>query len=244
MTETRPDPISAPPETFFEEVRALGVEFDEGDVERLGTYLRCLRAGQERFNLTAITEAEAMWTRHVLDSLTLVPLLASLGAKTVADVGSGGGLPGVVLAVVMSDVEFTLVEATGKKAAFLTETLAALGATNARVVNERAETIGRDRETHRERYDAVVARAVGRLPVLLELTVPLARVGGCVLAIKGGRAAEEIADSSAALRALKCSVADTRRTSTGTIVIVAKDGPTPKRYPRRPGEPKKDPISA
>jgi 16S rRNA (guanine527-N7)-methyltransferase len=238
-----PDPIASPPASFLEEVGGIGIEFEPGDVERLGVFLRCLRAGQERFNLTAITEPEAMWTRHVFDSLTRVPLLASIGVRNVADVGSGGGLPGVVLAVVMPDVQFTLVEATGKKADFLRETLAELGATNARVVNERAETVGRDRDAHREQYDAVVARAVGRLPVLLELTVPLARVGGCVLAIKGGRAAEEIEEAAAALRALKCSVANRIRTSTGTIVVVTKNGPTPKLYPRRPGEPKRVPIS-
>ncbi|MHC5002955.1 MAG: 16S rRNA (guanine(527)-N(7))-methyltransferase RsmG [Planctomycetota bacterium] len=245
MTEgapARPEPLPPPPR-FVEAAGEMGIEFDGGDLERLGRYLALLLARTREMNLTSITDPDEAWERHVLDALTLMPLLAGAGAGRVIDVGSGGGVPGVPLAVAMPGMAVTLLEATGKKARFLEEVVAALGLSNVVVVNDRAETIGHDRERHREQYDVVVARAVGRLPVLLELTVPLARVGGLVLAIKGARADEEIADARGALHALHAAVIDTVRTSTGTVVVIEKRRRTPRSYPRRPGEPKRRPLA-
>jgi len=234
--------VIPPPPEFLAMIAEREIEFDPGDVERLGRFLALLLDANTRFNLTGVTDPAAAWTRHVFDSLTLMPVLASLDVRRVIDVGSGGGLPGLPLALVMPDVEFTLLEATGKKAAFLSETAEALGATNVRVVNDRAETVGRDRENHREQYDAVTARAVGPLRVLLELTLPLARIDGHVLAVKGERAADEIEASAAALHALHAGVVSAERTPTGTIVLIEKKRRTPKIYPRRPGEPKRTPL--
>jgi 16S rRNA (guanine527-N7)-methyltransferase len=148
------------------------------------------------------------------------------------------------LAIVMPDVQFTLVEATGKKAKFLEQTAQALDLHNVTIVNERAETLGRDHHPggHREQYDAVIARAVGKLPVLLELTVPLAKIGGHVLAMKGERAAEEIAEAKQALHLLHAHVVDSHQTPTGTIVVIEKQRKTPRTYPRLPGEPKRSPL--
>ncbi len=231
-----------PPPEFLDWIEAYGIEFDPGDLERLGRYLALLLDANTRFNLTAITDPDQAWTRHVFDSLTLLPYLDSSAAHRVIDIGSGGGLPGIPLAVAMPDVRFTLLEATGKKAVFLRETAAMLELDNIDVVGDRAETIGHDREHHRERYDAVTARAVGRLAVLLELAAPLAKVGGHILAIKGAKAAREIEDAREALRLLHCEIADTARTPTGTVVVIEKRRRTPKVYPRRPGEPKRAPL--
>ena len=174
----------------------MGIELEPGDAERLRAYLEALRSANARFNLTAIVEPETMWVRHIQDCLTLVPFLASAEAKTVIDVGSGGGLPGIPLAIVMPEVQFTLLEATGKKAAFIKETIAALGISNARILNDRAETAGQDHHDHRAKYDAVVARAVGKLNVLVELTVPFAREAGSIFLIKGDKAAEEVEEAN------------------------------------------------
>lgn len=232
----------APPARFLELAAALKLDFEPGELDRLGRYLALLLDRTRHVNLTAITEPDEAWIRHVLDAMTLLPLLRAVGARRVLDVGSGAGLPGIPLAVAMPDVRFTLLEATGKKARFIEEAAGLIAASNVRVVNDRAETIGHDRAAHRDRYDAVTARAVGRLPVLLELCVPLARVGGLVLAIKGERADEEIAEAEAALRTLGAAVIDTRRSPTGTVVVIEKLRPTPRIYPRRPGEPKRCPL--
>jgi 16S rRNA (guanine527-N7)-methyltransferase len=231
------------PAAVAEAIAAMGIELDAGDAERMRAYLGALLAANERFNLTAVTDPAEAWVRHVQDSLTLVPFLASADAKRVIDVGSGGGLPGLPLAIAMPDARFTLLEATGKKAAFLEETIAALGLRNARVVNERAEVAGQDHHEHRAHYDAVVARAVARLNTLAELTVPFAREGGAVLLIKGQQAEAEVAEAKQSLYRLHAQVVDLHRTATGTVVVIEKPRATPRSYPRAPGEPKRKPLA-
>jgi 16S rRNA (guanine527-N7)-methyltransferase len=234
--------MTAPPTAFQHDLESIGVVLEPGEPERLAAFLDLLLDANTRFNLTAITDRDEAWRRHIFDSLTLLPYIGQAEAKRVLDVGSGGGLPGVPLAIVLPHVKFTLIEATGKKATFLRETAERLGLSNISVVNERAETAAHDREHHREVYDMVITRAVGKLPVLLELTVPFAKVGGHVLAIKGENAAEEIAEAKRALHALHGAVVDTHRTPTGTIVVIEKQRTTPRIYPRRPGEPKRAPL--
>ena len=220
----------------------MGIDFDPGDLDKLGLYLALLLDANTRFNLTAITDPAQAWTRHILDSLSLVPYIDALDAKSVLDIGSGGGLPGIPLAIAMPEVHFTLVEATGKKAKFLEDSRHRLCLGNVRIINERAEILGQDHVNFREKFDVVMARAVGRMPVLLELTIPLAKIEGHVLAMKGEKAAEEIAEAKAALHALHSSVIESKPTETGTIVIVQKQRKTPRLYPRKPGEPKRAPL--
>jgi 16S rRNA (guanine527-N7)-methyltransferase len=254
MTDLAP---LTPPDSFVRGAESLGIRFDAGDLDRLGLYLALLLDANTRFNLTAIRDPDEAWNRHILDSLTLVPYIASVGTRAggtgvapvrVADVGSGGGLPGIPLAIALPDVQFTLIEATGKKARFLDEVVAKLSLPNARVINERVETLGSDPGgTHREQYDIVIARAVGRLPVLLELAVPLAKVGGHVLAMKGAKAQEEITKARAgpgggALHLLHAHIIDARPTPTGVIIIIEKQRKTPRKYPRKPGEPSRAPL--
>lgn len=246
------------PEAFAAGAAGLGIEFDEGDVERLGQYLAMLLAANaSALNLTAITDPAQAWERHILDSLTLMGLLAELpeGAK-VLDVGSGGGLPGLPLAVVLPRLRFTLLEATGKKVEFLRAVVKALGLSNVEVVQDRSERLAHERGEktgtgrsggHREAYDAVVARAVGRLATLAELTVPFAKAGGegvsgLVLLIKGQKADEELAEAKEALHQLKAVHAATVDTPTGKIIVLEKRSATPKMYPRRDGEPSRSPI--
>lgn len=235
-------PLPPTPE-FLAQASAMGIAFDEGDVERLGLYLALLLDTNKAFNLTAITVPAQAWERHVLDSLSLVPMLADLpGEPAVVDVGSGGGAPGIPLAIVMPRVRFTLVEATGKKARFLEDTARAIGLANVEVINDRAETLGQNHRSHRERYDAGLARAVGRIAVVLELLVPLLKVGGLALLTKGQQAEAEIEEAQEALRTLHASVAGVVETPTGKIVAVEKHRPTPRSFPRRPGEPARSPI--
>lgn len=226
---------------FFEAADELGIAFDQGDVERLGMFLALLLEANTRFNLTAITEVDQAWMRHIFDALTLLPHVVSAQAHTLIDIGSGGGVPAIPLAIVLPNVQFTLVESTGKKSQFLQDTARQLALGNVTVRSERAETLGHD-QSHRERYDIVTARAVGRLNVLIELTAPFAKIGGHVLAVKGERAAEEIAEAKQALHMLHCAVVDAVRTPTGTIVMIEKLRKTPRTYPRKPGEPKRMPL--
>ena len=220
---------------------SLGFPLEGALGEKLAAFLANLLATNRAFNLTAITQPQEAWTRHVLDSLSLAPHLTELPSDArVADVGSGGGLPGIPLALALPALSFTLVEATAKKASFLTKAARDLQLANVAVRAVRAEDFGQS--AARETFDAVTARALSRLPVLLELTLPLLRVGGRLLAIKGGQAQQEIEEAEAALRVLGGSVREVVPTATGQLVIVEKRGPTPQKYPRRPGEPKRSPL--
>lgn len=247
-------PIPAPAE-FASACSALGIEFETGDLERLGRFLALLLQANTAFNLTAVTDPGEAWTRHILDAMTLMPLLAELPeGSRVIDVGSGGGVPGVPLAIVLPGVLFTLLEATGKKAEFLRAAAAVLGLHNVTVVQDRAERAGQDRGErtggdaseraggHREAYDVVLARALGPLAVAAELCVPLAKVGGRVLLVKGQKAAQELAEAELALRELKAVHTGTVETPTGRIVVLEKRVRTPRTYPRRDGEPSRAPL--
>ncbi len=230
------------PETFLSEAAAFGIAFDPGDLERLGLYLALLLDANTRFNLTAVTDPHEAWMKHIFDSLTLLEPLTSAQAERIIDVGSGGGLPGMPLAIALPAVNMTLLEATGKKARFLEEVAGTLGLDNVTVINQRAEVAGQDRERHREQYDVAVARAVGSLAVLLELAVPLVKVGGWVMTIKGKQARAELEQAGEAVRLLHCQPGPITRTPTGTVVVVEKLRGTAKCYPRRPGEPKRAPL--
>lgn len=256
-------PGASPTAAFLQALTTLGVACEPAEMTSLGRYLSFLRQANERFNLTAVTDEPAMWLRHIADSLSLLPVIASVQAGvevegesdvskleprpadapwTLIDVGSGGGLPGIPLAICLPDIQVTLLEATGKKVRFLEEVVAALELRNVRVLSGRAEEAGRDRVAHREHYDFVTSRAVGPLATLVELTVPFLRIGGMVLAIKGERAGDEIIEAKQALYALHAHALEPMRTETGTIVPIRKMRTTPKIYPRRPGEPKRVPL--
>ncbi len=233
----------APTQAFLEGARDLGVSFESGELERLGKYLAVLLDANTRMNLTAITSPDDAWLRHVLDSLTLLPVLADLPeSPRIVDVGSGGGAPALPLAIVMPHARFTLVEATKKKADFLLAAAKALGLSNVEVVNNRAESIGAHPSLLRAQFDAVTARAVGRLAILAELSVPLAKVGGIIALIKGQKANEELEEAKQALHMLHASHAGTVDTPTGRIVVLEKRRTTPIDYPRKPGEPERAPL--
>lgn len=219
----------------------MGAPLDAEAERRLALFLERLFEANQTMNLTAITDWEAAWSRHVLDSLTLAAPLRALGAKRVVDIGAGGGLPGIPLAIALPELELTMIEATKKKAAFLERVSTELGL-NARVLADRAETLGAVASPHRDAYDAAVVRALAPLSVLLELAAPFVRVRGRIFAIKGERAAEEARAASRALSILSCRVVEQRRTDTGTLVVLEKTAPTPRRYPRAPGTPKRSPL--
>jgi 16S rRNA (guanine527-N7)-methyltransferase len=226
-----PPPI-APPASFAERLADLGVSLDAEAVGRLGDYLARLLAMNEQMNLTAVDDPAAAWERHVLDALSLVPLLSGLGpGACLADIGSGGGLPGVPLAIARPDLKVTLVEATQKKAAFLTAVAAALGLSRVSVRGERAEMLG-EGELHGA-FDAVTARAVGRLVSLVPLVAPFARPGGILLLVKGQRADEELAEAARVIEDQRCVHEKTVGTPTGRIVVLRRGEGEPRRKHRR-----------
>lgn len=224
MTPTRPPlplpspaPLPVPPD-FSERLTAVGVTIGAEKLVRIGDFLARLVAMNASMNLTAISDPDEVWTRHALDAATLLPGLATLpeGAK-VLDVGSGGGVPGIILAIARPDLHFTLAEATTKKAAFLVDVAAALGLTNVSVRAERAEKLATTELAGA--FDAVTARAVGKLEVLLPWTAPFARPGGRLLLIKGERAGQELVDAARVMHRQRCTHLRTVVTPTGRVMV-------------------------
>jgi 16S rRNA (guanine527-N7)-methyltransferase len=225
----------------------LGIALTPDQLARFEIYARELAAWNAHTNLTAIADPEGIAIRHFLDSLTVTRAVSLEPGARVIDVGTGAGFPGLPLAILEPRIRVTLLEATGKKIHFLDHVAAELGLANVSTLHARAEDAGHMPD-QRGAYHLVLARAVARLPSLLEYLLPLARVGGRCVAMKGKTAAEEAADSGPALAALGGRLADIIRVDLPgvdephNLVVVDKIAPTPRAYPRKPGIPTRRPL--
>lgn len=230
----------------------LGLALDGEQLDRFRRYGELLLATNERMNLTAITAPEQVQALHFLDALTLVAPIRAWGVRAerpsplLLDVGSGAGLPGLALKIALPELRVTLLDATGKRVRFLQETIAALGLSGIGAVQGRAEEVGRD-PAWREQYDIVTARALARLPTLLEWCLPFARIGGLVLSPKAGDLTAELAEGARAAVLLGGAVRDPLPVALPalpgrTIVPIEKRAYTPPRYPRGGGQPSREPL--
>lgn len=212
-----PQPV---PEDFRRRAEALGISVSAEAAGRLGDYLGRLMAMNEVVNLVSRVDPANAWDRHILDSLTLVPLLHVQDGGRLLDVGSGGGLPGIPLAIARPDLAVTLLDATQKKVRFLEAVARAMQLTNVATFAGRAELL-RPQELG-GRFDVVTARAVTKLAALVALTAPFLEVGGRLLLIKGQRAEEELAEASPKLARLGLRLVSVEPTPTGRIVVLEK----------------------
>jgi 16S rRNA (guanine527-N7)-methyltransferase len=223
------------------------VEISPEQAVQFDTYARELAAWNDHTNLTAITDPAAVRVRHFLDSLSLARVVDLRSGMQVIDVGTGAGFPGLPLAMVYPALQVTLLEATGKKINFLQHIIDTLNLANAVTLKARAEEAGHMRD-QRAAYDLVLARAVARLPGLLEYMLPLAKVGGLCIAMKGKTAQEEAERSKRALETLggKLRAIETvqlpERDEPHYLVVVEKISATPPLYPRKPGIPTRKPL--
>lgn len=216
-------------------------------VMALITYERELMDWNQKFNLTAIREMEAIRTKHFLDSFSCVLAWKANPPTRLVDVGTGAGFPGLPLKILYPNLQLTLVESVGKKAMFCQHIVRVLGLDGVDVIQARAETLGQDPK-HREVYDWAVARAVAQMNVLSEFLLPLVKVGGMMLAQKGESGPAEAQSAEGAMNLLGGrlkqvmqvnlpGVADDR-----FLILVEKTAATPPKYPRKPGIPAKTPL--
>lgn len=210
--------------------------------DALDRYAELLVEYNRKVNLTAITEPEGIEDRHFIDSLLLAAQPEMRGR--VVDVGTGAGFPGIVLKLFRPEIELTLMEPTGKRVDFLKYACAELGI-EAEFANERAEEAARKR--WRETFDTAVARAVADLPVLAEYCLPLVKVGGVFVAMKGSSAQDEAARGAGAVKKLGGEVAGTRAftlpdSSARELIFCTKISHTPPAYPRNGGKIAKAPL--
>lgn len=223
------------------------IRLTAGQLAAFECYENELLQWNQHFNLTAIQDSNQVRVKHFLDSLSCLQLMAEYPCEKIIDVGSGAGFPGIPLKIAIPSLRLTLVESVGKKTHFCQHIVTKLGLHGVQVVQERAETIGRQAD-HREQNDWAIARAVAVLPVLAEYLLPLVRSGGIMLAMKGESAPSESHTGENAIRILGGhikrlvpvilpGVVEERY-----LVVVDKIAATPDQYPRRVGVPAKNPL--
>lgn len=250
-TSTDHEPVSAPSDfgTFASLMRSVMPELTDDQIGGLMRFRDMLHARNQVVNLTAVRDFDGIERRLILESLRLYPRVKELappGAR-ILDLGSGGGIPGIVLAVAMPDRRFSLLDATGKKVAHLRECIDELHLTHAEAIHGRAEELAHQFEW-RSAYDVVTARAVTSLAALLELGLPFIRMKGWLVLPKGSDIDDEMRVARKAAGKLGGtiteasflpqvgSLVDTR------LVLVRKDTPTPGSFPRRAGLPARSPL--
>uniref|UniRef100_A0A7N0VKB6 Ribosomal RNA small subunit methyltransferase G n=1 Tax=Kalanchoe fedtschenkoi TaxID=63787 RepID=A0A7N0VKB6_KALFE len=224
--------------------------------DQISLYVDSLLEWNQKMNLTAVREVEDVMERHVEDSLAIIPPIqdsyssycnGSCDKLNVVDVGTGAGLPGIILAIACPDWNVTLMESMNKRCIFLEHAVEVTGISNAKVVRGRAENLGQNQE-YREFYDVAVARAVAEMRILVEYCLPLVRLGGLFVAAKGHDPKEEITNAERALQIMGASVVKLYSVDSHsphgqrTAIVCLKGHSTPNKYPRDPGTPAKLPL--
>jgi len=237
-------------EKFASGARKLGIELTSRQLEQFQIYYHELIEWNQRVNLTAITGYEEVQIKHFLDSLTVILALKQpLGKESfrLIDVGTGAGIPGIPLKIILPDIKLVLLEATAKKADFLHHIKHKLGLDDVEIIVGRAEDVA-CKAQYREKFELVLSRAVARLPTLVELTLPFCAVGGSFIAQKKGDIDPEISQGGKAISLLGGNLREVKRvdltefTDSRWLVVIDKVSPTPQQYPRRPGIPAKRPL--
>ena len=228
-------------ETFVQRLEEKGYVLTKRQQDQFAMYAKMLASWNEKMNLTAIVEEHAVYEKHFYDSL--LPFL-TVEAKTLCDVGAGAGFPSIPVKILHPELEVVILEPLAKRIRFLEELCEELQLSGVRCLHERAEDYALK---HRESFDIVSARAVAALPVLSELCLPLVKVGGLFIAMKGPGAKEEVLLAQQAIEKLGACLEkqEETRLSDGSLRInlfYRKQRETDKRYPRNYGQIKKHPL--
>jgi 16S rRNA (guanine527-N7)-methyltransferase len=234
-------------EQFVQGLREQGIELNEKQIKQFRQYFELLVEWNEKMNLTAITDAPSVYLKHFYDSISAAFYIDFSGEKTICDVGAGAGFPSIPLKICFPELHVTIVDSLNKRIGFLEHLSDALQLENMNFVHDRAEDFGQ-KTAYREQFDIVTARAVARLSVLAELCVPLVKLGGIFISMKGAAAEDELTDAKKALSVLGTIIKEEYsftlpiENSERNIFVFEKEKSTPKRYPRKPGVPNKSPI--
>lgn len=237
------------PEEFAAALREHNVELDAQQLAQYQQYYERLVAVNEHMNLTAITERDEVYLKHLYDSLTLAWAYPELQTEELhmIDVGAGAGFPSLPLKIAFPQLQITIIDALNKRINFLRDLVKELGLEGVTVEHARAEEFGNKTAPAREQYDVATARALARLNVLGELTLPFVKVGGVLLAMKGSAADEELAEAKKAITTLGAEIGDQIDVSLPngdprSVIVIKKVKNTPKKYPRKPGDPVRKPL--
>ena len=232
----------------FEEVFNTYIEkidLKKEQIEQFYNYMKLLLEWNEKINLTAIIEPKEVIIKHFIDSLTISKYIPQ--GATFVDMGTGAGFPGIPLKIYRKDIKITLVDSLNKRIKFLDEVIKKLNLEDIETIHSRAEEFGRNSK-YRERFDVATSRAVANLATLSEYLLPLVKLKGKCICMKGPDIEEETQNGKKAIKILggnisKVDIFELPKTDIKrTILIVDKVEKTPSKYPRKPGMPSKEPI--
>ena len=227
---------------------SLEIEYNDDKIDKLINFYEMVVEKNKVMNLTGITEFDEFVNKHFLDSLILEKAFPQIKNNiSVIDVGTGAGFPGIPLAIIYDNAEFTLIDSLNKRVNFLNEVITALSLENVSAVAGRAEELGKN-SLYREQYDLCVTRAVAEINLLSEYTLPFVKVGGKCIPYKSLQINDEIENGSNAISILGGEIdrvveIDINGTDLyRNLLLINKIESTPSKYPRRPGIPKKKPL--
>lgn len=232
-------------DTFKRELEKLEISISEEQLEQFISYYEMLIEKNKVMNLTAITDFDEVIEKHFIDSLNLFRFTDLKADKTIIDMGTGAGFPGIPLKIAFPNLKITLADSLNKRILFLNDVISELGLTDIDTVHGRAEDLAKDK-IYRENYDICVSRAVANLSTLSEYCLPFVKIGGQFISYKSGDCDDEITNAKSAIFLLggrlnqiqKFEMNDNSR----SFVIIDKVNGTSKQYPRKAGLPSKKPL--
>ena len=225
--------------------KKINVQLNDEQIKKYFDYMALLLDWNEKINLTAITEVDDVILKHFVDSMTVLKYIEN--EKSIIDVGTGAGFPGIPIAIMKKDVKITLLDSLNKRINFLNEVCRELKLNNVDTIHGRAEEIGKNKE-HREKYDIAVSRAVANMSTLSEYLIPLVKIGGKCICMKGSEIEQELEQAKFAIKELGGKIEKVEKFTLPdsdmerNIIIIKKIKETSNKYPRKAGMPSKVPI--
>lgn len=235
------------PQAFYQVLIEHGITLTDKQKKQFETYFRLLVEWNEKINLTAITDKEEVYLKHFYDSIA--PILQGYidnSPLSILDIGAGAGFPSIPMKILYPEIDITIIDSLNKRINFLNILANELELSGVHFFHGRAEDFGQDK-VFRAKFDIVTARAVARMQVLAELTIPFLKVNGRLIALKAAAAEEELISAEKALKTLSSQVTVNKNYKLPNgddrnITIVSKKKETPNKYPRKAGTPNKKPL--
>lgn len=225
--------------------KMLDIELTDEQIEKLYKYMKLLLEWNEKINLTAITDEDEIIQKHFIDSFTVSKYIKL--SQKVIDVGTGAGFPGIPLKIIRDDIDITLLDSLNKRINFLQIVIEELNLKNIIAIHSRVEEFGKNAK-YRESFDISVSRAVANLSTLTEYLLPLIKIDGISICMKGSNISEEIQNSKKAINVLGGNIKNIdefclpNSDIIRNIIIIEKKTKTPSKFPRKPGVPSKEPL--
>lgn len=230
---------------FVKQAERMNIEINDSKIKKFYEYMNLLIEWNDKINLTAITEPKEVIVKHFIDSILAAKYIKD--GSSIIDVGTGAGFPGIPLKILNDSYKLTLLDSLNKRTIFLQEVVNKLELDNIEVIHGRAEDYAHEKK-YREMYDCAISRAVAPLNILLEYLIPYASIDGCIIAMKGSNAEQELLDARNAANKLGANLREKSvvqlpdDSGERHILIFGKKEHTNKVYPRKAGTPKKNPL--